>query len=155
MKLFLHFHKNMINKFKTYWKLTYEFTKAEKLSKSEIEFVRHFIVDSKRKKFTSSKTISLLQKAVPKLSEKWRAERAYWTEEKRADTMLIATAGDDLGISSYKVILSPDACKICRQKSQDGRKLFKTAEVEKVGYGHVPPFHPNCYCILIPVSNKK
>jgi hypothetical protein len=136
--------------FSKHWKILNTIEKAEKLSKSEIEFCRDIIKDSQKKGLTSSKTIALLQKTVPKLAEKWRAERVYWTEVKKDDTDMVANAGDDLGIDKYRVILSPHACPLCIRKTDNGEKIFKSNEAEKSGYGHVPPFHPNCYCLWIP-----
>lgn len=146
--------------FKQFWNSynsqdAYSFEKAEKLSKSEIEFVRSVIGEKQRKGWISSKIIKYLQKTVPKLNEEWKASRAYWTETKHEDTQLIAQAGDDLEIEDYKVILSPDACELCRKKTHNGGKIFKSSEVQKAGFGHVPPFHPSCYCILIPIYTKQ
>jgi intein/homing endonuclease len=49
-----------------------------------------------------------------------------------------------LDINKFQVLLSPDACKTCRAKTQNGQKIFTEAEFTKDGYGHRPPFHPNC-----------
>ena len=144
-----------MNRFKQYWKSMTEFAKSNALTKSEIDFVRSVIGEKQRRGWISSKIIKHLQESVPKLSEKYRAEQAYWTEVKHQDTKLIAEAGDDLGIDSYKVILSPDACELCRKKTDNGTKIFTSAEVNKAGYGNFVPFHPNCYCVLIPVVSKK
>ncbi len=141
--------------FKDKWKQLNSFEKSNALTKSELEFVRSVIGEKQRKGWISSRTIKYLQQSVPKLSLKYRAETAYWTEVKHQDTKLIAESGDDMGIEDYKVILSPDACKLCREKTQEGRKVFKSSEVQKAGIGHVPPFHPNCYCVLIPTISKK
>lgn len=85
-----------------------------------------------------------------KLNPQYRAAAAYWTQVKKDDTHLVANASKDLGVEKYRVILSPNACPICREKTEQGQKVFKSEDVEKSGFGHVPPFHPNCYCILVP-----
>jgi len=128
------------------------FEKSGALTKAEIVAVQNKIAELQSKGFPSSRIIASLQKFNGKLSEKWKAERAYWTEVKVDDTQTVAGLGDDIGISKYRVVLSPNACKICREKSQEGSKIFKNSDLEKSGYGHVPPFHPNCYCILIPIE---
>lgn len=138
--------------FREYWKkqnLGLEFEKA-RLNKTELQSVHNRIANLQKKGWPSSKIISAIQKMNSKLSERWKAERVYWTEVKRDDTTIVGDAGDDLGIDKYTVILSPNACKTCIKKSDNGRKIFKTSDITKGGYGHVPPFHPNCYCILVP-----
>jgi len=139
--------------FKDFWKNAHAATfEKTALTKSEILEVQDRITKLQSKGLPSSKIITALQKLNPKLSERWKAERAYWTEVKKDDTDTVGEAGDDLGISKYKVILSPNACPTCVHKTSDGSKIFKNSDLEKSGYGHVPPFHPNCYCILIPVE---
>lgn len=126
------------------------FEKAERLSKTELIEIQRTIAKLQEKGYPSSKIITALQKANAKLSERWKAERAYFTEVKREDTQKVGEAGGYLDITKYRVILSPNACETCRGKSNNGTKIFKTADLEKAGYGHIPPFHPNCFCILIP-----
>ena len=143
-----------MSQFTDYWKIQNGADPFEKskLTKAELMKVRDTIAKLQEKGMPSSKIISALQKLNGKLTERWKAERAYWTEVKRDDTKVVGQAGDDMGFDDYKVILSPNACKTCVAKTDNGRKIFKTADLEKSGYGHVPPFHPNCYCILIPKS---
>jgi hypothetical protein len=144
-----------MNTFKEFWKANNDleiFEKKASLTKSEIIEIQDKISQLQKKGYPSSKIITALQKFNSKLVDRWKAERAYWTEVKSIDSQIVGDAGDDLGISKYKVILSPNACEICRNKSEDGRKIFKSTDIEKSGYGHVPPFHPNCYCILIPIA---
>src|SRR5665213_1557638 len=136
----------MLNIFKEFWKAQNGgdmFEKSGALTKAEIVAVQNKIAELQSKGFPSSRIIASLQKFNGKLSEKWKAERAYWTEVKVDDTQTVAGLGDDIGISKYRVVLSPNACKICREKSQEGSKIFKNSDLEKSGYGHVPPFHPN------------
>lgn len=141
-----------MNLFKQFWKANNDveyFAKA-KLTKAELAAVQKKIAELQEKGLPSEKIISALQKMNEKLSERWKAERAFWTETKRDDTEVVGEASEELGIDKYTVILSPDACEECRHKTENGKKIFKTSDLEKSGYGHVPPFHPNCYCILIP-----
>lgn len=121
------------------------------LTKSELVSIQQAISLLQKKGLPSSEIITALQKKNAKLRERWKAERAYWTEVKMADTQKVGDIGEDIGFDNYQVILSPNACKTCRRKSDNGTKIFKNQDIEKSGYGHVPPFHPNCYCILIPV----
>lgn len=144
-----------MNYFKEFWKANNGndiFEKKASLTKSEILEVQNRISTLQSRGYNSEKIISALQKFNVKLAERWKAERAYWTEVKVDDTETVGEAGEDLGISKYKVILSPHACKTCLDKSDNGHKVFKSSDIEKSGYGHVPPFHPNCYCILIPTE---
>ncbi len=144
-----------MNIFKEFWKAQQEqpiFEKKSSLTKAEIVEIQNKIAIMQKKGFPSSKIIIALQKFNSKLSERWKAERAYWTEVKVDDTELVGEMGDELGISKYKVILSPNPCRTCIAKTRDGSRIFKNSDIEKSGYGHVPPFHPNCYCILIPIE---
>jgi len=140
-----------MSKFSDYWKASLYGIEKSKLTKGEIVEVREKISQLQSRGLSSSKIISELQK-MPKLSERWKAERAYWTESKRDDSELVGDAGEDLGLTEYKVILSPSACPFCVKKTDNGSKIFKQTDIEKGGYGHIPPFHPNCYCITIPVG---
>jgi hypothetical protein len=78
------------------------------------------------------------------------ASRVFWTEQKRIDTKEVASLGKELGFDKYKIVLSPSACNKCRQITQNGSRVFSQKEFSKAGYGHVPPFHPFCYCIALP-----
>lgn len=144
---------NMGN-FRDFWKSINssgeEFYKSASLSKSELRDIRNYIKALQAKNAPSSVIIKHLQKFNSKLSEAWKAERAYWTEVKRMETKTIGDAADELDISKYRVVLSPSACEICRKKTDNGKREFHKSDLEKSGYGHVPPFHPNCYCVVIP-----
>lgn len=144
----------MSNIFQEVWKETFHGNGFEKarLTKSELADMQGIIARLQKRGLPSSKIITALQKANAKLSERWKAERVFWTETKRDDTEKVGEAAQELDISKYRVILSPNACKVCIGKTNNGNKVFKTTDLEKSGYGHVPPFHPNCYCILIPVA---
>jgi DNA repair exonuclease SbcCD ATPase subunit len=141
----------MSNLFKQWWIGKESFNKSEKLTRKEMELARSIIEEDRAKSVMSSKTIEKLQSALPKLNEEWKAARVYWTETKREDTEIVAEAGEDLGLDKYRVILSPNACPVCEKKTDNGRKVFKQEEIDKAGYGHAPPFHPNCYCFALPV----
>lgn len=141
--------------FKEFWKAQHGhdiFEKKTSLTVMEISDIQKKIADLQSKGLPSSKIITALQKFNGKLAERWKAERAYWTEVKSTDTEAIGDIGDDLGISKYKVILSPNACPVCIKKTDNGGKIFKSTDIEKSGFGHVPPFHPNCYCIIYPYT---
>jgi hypothetical protein len=141
--------------FKEFWKkinMGQSIQKSERLSRDELVKVQQTIATLQRRGIPSSKIINKLQQEHEKLREHWKAERAYWTEVKRDDTKLVGRASDDLEIDKFRVILSPHACPICIKKTDNGGKIFKSNDITKSGYGHVPPFHPNCYCIIIPVA---
>ena len=140
-----------MNTFLLYWKQKDFINKGEKLTKVELQLVRSIITEDRERRVISSKTIKKLQTILPKLSEKWKAERVYFTETKREDTEVVADAGEDLGLDKYRIILSPNACTLCRKKSDNGKKIFTQKDVEKSGYGYFVPWHPNCYCLAIPV----
>ncbi len=121
------------------------------LTKAELIGIQNTIAELQKKGLPSSKIIEALQKQNKKIAEKWRAERAFWTEVKSFDTKKIGEAGEELDITKYKIILSPNACKTCRMKSDNGRKIFTQKDIAKTGYGQFIPWHPNCYCLAIPV----
>lgn len=140
--------------FKRYWKdqvCGEGLFEKDKLSQAEIGKVREIITYAQKRKLPSSKTISTLQKRIPKLQERWKAERAYWTEVKREDTQIVGQTSQELDIGKYRVILSPHACTLCVKKSNNGKKVFKDRDINKSGYGQFVPWHPNCFCIAIPV----
>lgn len=143
-----------MKKFKKFWQnLNQEiFEKSEALTKIELDEVDKKIKQLQAKGWSSSKIIKALQDFNSKLSEEHRASAAYWTAVKTDDTKAIGKLGEDLGITKYKTVLGPNACKICRNKTENGRKVFKNSDIKKSGWGHVPPFHPNCFCIMIPIE---
>lgn len=138
--------------FQDYWKMENHGFVKSKLTKSELIDVQNTIAKLQTKGLPSSKIIDALQKMNSKLSERWKAERAFWTETKKEDTSLVGEASEEVGISEYRVILSPNACKVCRDKTNNGTKIFSQKDVEKTGYGEFVPWHPNCYCIAVPVG---
>lgn len=122
--------------------------KADSLSEGELTEARGMIALYNKRRRTATQTIGALMRKF-KIDQPGAA-RVYWTETKRADTDAILDIGKEIGFSKYKVVLSPSACPVCVRKTDDGKKIFKAAELNKSGHGHKPPFHPNCYCILIP-----
>ena len=147
-----------LNDFREMYKSLYlseeEFYKSSALTEKEIVDVRRYIKALEGKKATSKIIISHLQKFNPKLKEMWKAERVYYTEIKRSDSKTIGELGNELEAKSYRVILSPSACIECEKKTNKGTKVFKSSDIQKAGYGFVPPFHPNCYCLLVPHAGK-
>ena len=142
------------HEFREYYKSLFqdevEFYKSSSLSEKEIVEIRRYIKELEKKGANSKIIITHLQNFNKKLSEKWKAERVYYTEIKRQDTKVVAEAGKELEIKSYRVILSPNACEQCNKATNHGSKVFNNSDTQKSGYGHVPPFHPNCYCVLLP-----
>lgn len=141
-------------KFSQFWKEyndpNYEILLKASLSDRELSAIRKKITELQGMGKSSSEIVTSLQRFNPKLSEKWKAQRAYWTEVKQRDTKIVGKAIEELDIEKFKVVLSPDPCPICVKKTNNGTKIFKSSDIQKGGYGHVPPFHPNCYCIVIP-----
>lgn len=142
--------------FRDYWALIKK-TEGEiliksdsKLSKAELIDIQKTIFELQKKGYNATKIIKYLQDHNAKLAEKSRAARAFWTELKRMDTEEVKESGKILDLDEYKVILSPHACPVCRKKTRNGAKVFTGKELNKTGYGHYPPFHPYCYCVLIP-----
>lgn len=125
------------------------FEKAD-LSVRELKKVQETIATLQKRGLPAYKIINALQRSIKGLSTPYKAKRAFWTELKSMDTQKVLEAGDVLEVDKYRVILSPNACKECREKTSDGDKVFKAEDVNKSGYGNVPPFHPNCFCILVP-----
>ena len=141
--------------FKTFWKSVLNneeiiLKSSDRLTKGELIDVQNTIHKLQGQGKSASSIIKYLQDHNKKLVEKYKAERAFWTEVKRMDSEDIIDASEDLDLEEFKVILSPHACDICTKKTRNGTKVFKNSEITKDGYGHVPPFHPSCYCILIP-----
>ena len=127
------------------------------LTKSELRQVQDTIAQLQKKGLPSSEIITALQKQSKNLRMRWKAERVYWTEVKSFDTKKIGEAGEELGGQ----VAAADVGQLVDDESErarvavlggreSGRKIFKSTDIEKAGYGHVPPFHPNCYCLLIP-----
>jgi len=126
------------------------FAKKESLTKTELIEIQNTIAALQKKGLPSSKIIIALQKQNKKLAKRWMAERAFWTEVKAQDTSKVGEIGEEIGFEHYKVILSPNACEICRKKTDNGRKIFTQKDIAKSGYGEFVPWHPNCYCVAIP-----
>lgn len=142
------------NEFTNYWKSlnsSYEeFQKSSSLTIKELKEIRQYIKALQDKGAISKTIIGHLQKFNSKISELWKAERVYYTEIKRDNSQTVGEIGEELEIKSYRVVLSPHACGACHKSSNNGNKIFKTSDIQKAEYGVVPPFHPNCYCILLP-----
>jgi hypothetical protein len=135
---------------KTYLKLQKGYSKeGEKLTRKEVVEVQDIVANLQAKGKSATSIIKYLQGWNGKLSEYWKAKRAFDTEQKRIDSQETIEAAGDLDISTFKAVLSPHACPICRRKTDNGTKIFDTKELTKSGYGHIPPFHPNCYCTLV------
>lgn len=122
--------------------------KKDSLSDDDITEARGLIAFYNKRRYTATQTIRALMRKFN--MDQPGAARVYWTETKRDDTNAVLDLGKEIGFETYKVILSPSACHICREKTRNGDKVFKASELNKSGYGHKPPFHPNCYCILVP-----
>ena len=123
------------------------FEKA-KLSRDELTKAREIIREWQEKNRPAYDIIEYIQRGLK--IDKYRAERVYWTETKKNDRIATTQLGTEVGFTHYKAILSPSACPLCRKKTDNGNKIFTTKEVQKSGYGESIPFHPGCYCVLVP-----
>ena len=92
---------------------------------------------------SASVIIKHLQSYNEKLSEYYKAKRAFDTENKAIQTNSVMDSADELGIDKFQCILSPNACDLCRQKTANGDRIFRESDLTKAGYGHKPPFHAN------------
>ena len=118
------------------------------LTVKELMEARSLIFELQQKGLPSSKIISKLQDWNAKLVERYRAERVFWTETKRRESAQVADAGEELKIDNYRVILSPNACDVCKKISQNGKRIYDSNDIADAK--EIPPYHPNCYCVLIP-----
>lgn len=135
--------------FKEFWT---NFTRIEKkLTNAQINEVQEIIDRLEAKKIPSSKIITVLQQKFSELSERYAAERAYWTESKKKETEIIFDNAEDLKLKTFRIINTPGACKKCREVSGHGDKRFKSADIQKDGKTIVP-IHPNCYCLLLAID---
>jgi SPP1 gp7 family putative phage head morphogenesis protein len=144
----LKYHPDYANKHKGDFKKKFKEMNKAKLSESQLEEIRDVIDSKEREHIPSSKIIDSLQRTVPKAKKKWKAERIYSTESKRIESDDIIGSATKLGIKSYKVMPSPNACEMCLKLCGHGERIFKEEELTVKGR-RVPPFHPNCYCSLI------
>jgi len=133
-------------RFKDFWK-----NSSEPLTEEELGKVRGFIFRQEEAHVKSSVIIGKLQKLFPKLSEYYKAERAYWTEVKRIETEELKASAIDVGYTKFRILPSPGACESCLQLSNSGQKVFDKAELEKGGQA-ILPHHPNCRCVLHPIK---
>ena len=141
-------------KFSNYWKLA-QATEEEYLIKSskdnltedELLDVQKTISRLQKKGYSASRMIKYIQDHNKKLSERYKAERVYYTEIKGMETQEVIDAGSFLDIPEYRVLLSPNACKHCVEAFKG--KTFKQQDLQKGGTPIIP-HHPNCYCALVP-----
>lgn len=134
----------MQDKFTKFWREEIRFEK--KLTSRELNAVRADISRLNSQGKLSSQVISYLQRTFPKLSERWQAERAFWTETKRMQTTEVKNDAEELEIDKFRVLPNINACPLCLRLSGNGKKIFSKKNLDKE-----PPYHPNCYCVLLPV----
>lgn len=140
-------------KFSDFWKSKpFELPRVEKgdkLSRDELTRARAIIREKSEAGWPAYRIKTYIQRELG--IDEYRASRVFDTERKRDDVKAIRQLGTEVGFDKYRVILSPNACRKCRQKTADGARIFSKAEARKTGYGQFVPFHPNCYCIVVPV----
>ncbi|MHB8483865.1 MAG: hypothetical protein ACYDBV_14225 [Nitrospiria bacterium] len=136
--------------FKRFWK---ELNKTgDALSDRQLEEVQDKMWrwDSKHVKYSDQ--VKRLQRTFPKLREQYRAEQVVRTEGKRLESDDVKNDAVEIGLKSFKIMLSPNACEMCRGFTNEGSKVFKADELKK-GEWDVPPIHPQCNCVLIPLNS--
>ena len=142
--------------FKEFWKshpfVIPRLEKEEAMSDNELTEARALIALYNKKRKPAFLTIKALRRKFGKLATQSDAARVYWTETKKADVQATHELGKEIGFTKYRTILSPNACPLCRRKSENGTKIFSNADLAKSGYGEFVPWHPQCYCIVVPVE---
>lgn len=91
---------------------------------------------------------TIAEDALQKFSlplEDWEIKRIAATETAWAANQGAVTAGQEIGIQEYDVLLDPDAEPECVAE-YDGQ-VFTANEIAS----DAPPLHPNCRCIVQPV----
>lgn len=137
------------SEFQMFWK-----SSNDPLTEEELSKIRTIVRDLEGKKKTSSYIIAVLQRTFPKLSEKWRAERAYWTEVKAMESKEVESEAKELDLQKFIIIPSPNACDVCLKVSGKGKKVFTSKDLYYNGRD-IPPIHPNCFCVLLPISDEE
>lgn len=145
-----------MNNFKDFWKshpfVIPRLEKDDAMSDNELVEARALISLYNKKRKPAFMTIKALRRKFRKLATQGDAARVYWTETKKADVNATLELGKEIGFTKYRTILSPNACNLCRRKSENGTKIFSSADLAKSGHGEFVPWHPNCYCITVPVE---
>jgi len=122
-----------------------------KLTDAQVRQVRSIITKMSEEGKMSSEIIAHLQNKFSKLSEKWKAERAFWTEKKRIDATDIKDKAEDLDFERFRILPNTGACPECIRFSNNGKKIFNS-RADMVYKGRpAPPIHPGCYCLVLPV----
>jgi hypothetical protein len=135
--------------FRTFWET---FNKTDdKLSRDQLYRVRRKLSKLDGQKKTYSQKVDTLARTVPKLREPWKAERVVNTESKRSEMKSVIEDSNELGFDKYKILTGPNACKSCKDLSQNGTKIYSTKDIEKRG-SPIIPHHPNCFCIILPAD---
>jgi hypothetical protein len=138
-------------KFTDFWKKHYTYERIEKkLSQKELKTVRDIISEMEDKRRPAKAIIGKLGRELDDLDTKARAKQAYATESKRLESKYIKEDAEDLGIKKFRIELSPNACDACIAFTKNGSRIFYEKGLKKDGRD-VPPIHPNCKCILVPV----
>jgi hypothetical protein len=136
--------------FRTFWET---FNKTDdKLTQQQLGSVRNKIETWDKKHVKYSDKVKRLQRTTPKLQDEWKAERVIRTEDSRNEADSVKSDAEELGFTRFKCILSPNACKTCRAKTDNGNKIFTTDDLAKTYSKTGVPWHPNCSCIIIPTD---
>lgn len=136
-----------MKEFKSFWKAVYT---KETLTPGEIKNIQNIIYRSEITNQPASKTIKMLQRYNPKLRERYKAERVYWTESKKMGTESTLESSNVLDVFKFRIIPSPTCCDLCHEIAKNGNRIFVKSELFYKGQ-KIPPIHPNCLCTLVPV----
>jgi uncharacterized ParB-like nuclease family protein len=124
---------------------------SKKMTPSEVQSAQGDIRAAFEDKKPARGIIGALQTKYPaKLPEKWQAERVFRTEAKKIESDAIKEDAEVMEIDKFQIILSPDPCPLCRSVTGDGDRIFDKSQLSIKGR-EIPPIHPNCRCILLPL----
>jgi len=131
--------------FKNVWQ---KLNKSDALNQKELDRIRDKMDLWDDKNVPYSVKVDRVKRLSPKLKEQYRAEQVIRTEDKRLETEKIKEDAEELDIDRFTILTQPTECDVCQARSQNGTKIYTQSELDKLGGG--PPWHPNCYCLLVP-----
>jgi len=139
-----------MSKFKQFWKEQYE--KSEALTWKQMLEVRKIIVDGLKLGISDTAIMDELSNRFKKLQDRSRLETVFYTESHRYRTKELKRQAKREGVVKFKIDIRGDTCPLCRKFTNNGKKIFTKEELVVDGRS-VPPIHPRCLCVIIPVKD--
>ena len=139
--------------FKDCWKGNFTFEKGDALTTEELHEARRLITSMLNDGVSDLKVMNTLQERFPKLKEQYRVETLFFTESSRLRTKQIKRQSKREDITKFKIDPRGDTCKECLAFCRNGKRIFSKEDLTINGRS-VPPLHPQCRCILIPIKKK-